>query len=88
MPVSSSVFRGGGGEVYRGTSLIRKPQFLGSPQVTRHRAIVGSQGGGGSYERVTPIVVRVWAIYVWWLGSEFTVPLGVRVQGSGVRCEV
>ena len=32
--------------MYRGTSLIRKPTSLGSPQVPRHRATVGSHGGG------------------------------------------
>ena len=42
-------------KVYRGTSLIRTPTPLGSPQVPRHRAAVGSYGGGVSYERGTPV---------------------------------
>jgi len=41
--------------VYRRTSLMTYPPPLGSPQVPRHRATVGSYGGGVSYERGTPV---------------------------------
>ena len=44
-----------GVKVYRGTSLIRDPPPPGPQKVPRHRANVGSCGGGGSCERGTPV---------------------------------
>jgi len=37
----------------------KRPNPLGSPQVPRDRATARSQGGGGSYERGTPVELRV-----------------------------
>ena len=34
---------------------MKQPPTLGSPQVPRHEATVGSYGGGGYYERGTPV---------------------------------